>query len=998
MLPVPVHSPGNLRDSAMQAASRMLQDQGPVFIENRGQFDSRVKYLVKGSDANLWLTSDGIVFDFQRPVAKESSDAAVAKGSAEQPPSIIPARFGPGTKPEPPQMERLVFKQKLVGAGPNATIEARDPQPGMFNYFPSSDPDTWRTHVLAYKEVVYREVWRGIDLKLFANGPNLEEEFVVHPGADASAVRLAYEGVQGLTVVDDGSLKVATAFGDVIETSPRIYQEIAGKPVPLSGSFKVGAQNSCTFEVAKRDEQSDLIIDPTVIYSKTQRGKKAGQGSLLYSSFLGGSAYDIGNAIAVDNAGNVYITGQTNSTDFPTVGAFQGSGTGVFITKVNALGSAPLVYSTYLGQGALGFGIAVDSSGSAYVAGGSTNSNFPTTANAYDQAPCGAYGQGGSAFFTKLSPAGDALVYSTCLGQGDTANAIAVDASGNAYLTGAIALFYGSLPTTPGAYQPSDDPNTQAPAFLSVINPSASGASSLVYSTYFGGSQAAQGLPPDNGNGITVDSYGMAYLTGFTTHRDFPVTSGAYMTTYPGNNNCTGGALTAVPCPSAFIAKFNPQASGASSLLYSTYLGGVNTTIGLGIAVDSLGDAYVGGHTGYDSLWGWCGPTCTPAFPTTQGAYQTVPDREDAFVTKLNAAGNNLIYSTLLGGSAGHGGQAATGIALDASNEAYVTGFADSSNFPTTSNAYQLIDPNPGFQQGFVTQFNSTGTQLLYSSYLGGTMGATNGDLGGIAVDQVGDAYVTGSTSASDFPTQFPFQPAYAGNGDAFVTKFPIGNPVGISVSAIFPNVGGNAGQVTPVILGTGFHLGATAELSCGVNQVPGTNVIVIGDGRILEATFDLTSSPPGTCDVVVTNSDQTSAKLIQGLTIQQGGAPLITVDLVGLHNVIPGREYTYYAIVHNQGTIDSSDAVLLDVYGDGFGTAPTQIANLGVIGVPAGGDIDLHFPLSKRELGCNPVYLDWKEKKPKDMTCDELLAVLQYIADLLRIMAASPRGKKILY
>ena len=976
-------------------ANQMLQRQGPIFIENRGQFDRRVKFLVTGNGANLWLTNEGIVFDFQRPASKQSANAAEEKAASLKRLSPGHEPIDPRQKSDQPPMERLVFKQKLVNPNPNPTIEARDPQPGIYNYFPTSDPDTWRTHVLAYKEVVYHDIWKGIDLKLFANGPNLEEEFIVHPGADASAVRLAYEGIEGLSVADDGSLKVATAFGDIVETSPRIYQEIAGNTVPLSGSFKVGAQNSYAFEVAKRDEKADLIIDPTVVFSKPRDSRRAPSGNPpLYSSFLGGSQYDIGNAIAVDNAGNAYITGQTNSTDFPTMGAYQGSGTGVFITKVNALGSAPLVYSTYLGQAARGFGIAVDSSGSAYVVGGYTNPNFPTTANAYDQAPCGAFGQGGSAFFTKLSPAGDALIYSTCLGQGAIAYAVAVDAAGNAYLTGAIALTYGSLPTTAGAYQPSDDPNTQAPAFLSVINPSASGAPSLVYSTYFGGSHSAHGggPPTDQGNGIAVDSFGMAYLTGFTTSSDFPVTGGAYLTTYPGNNNCTGGALTAVPCPSAFIAKFNPQASGVSSLLYSTYLGGVNTTIGQGIAVDSLGNAYVGGHTGYDSLWGWCGATCTPAFPTTQGAYQTVPDTEDAFVTKLNAAGNNLIYSTLLGGSAGHGQQAAAGVALDATNDAYVAGWTNASNFPPAGNAYLPTDPNPAFQQGFVTQFNSTGTGLLYSSYLGGTMGGTNGDGGGIAVDQVGDAYVTGNTYAIDFPiTLSPFQPAYAGNGDAFVTKFPIGNPVGISVSAIFPNTGGNAGQVTPVILGTGFHLGATTQLNCGVNQVPGTNLTVTGDGRILEATFDLTSSSPGTCDVVVTNSDQTSAKLTQGFTIQQGGAPLITVDLVGLHNVIPGHEYTYYAIVRNQGTIDSSDAVLLSVYGDGFGTAPTQIANLGVIGVPVGGPIDLRFPLSKIGLDCNELYGDWTQKKPEDMNCDQLGQLIEFIANAIRNTGLTP-------
>ena len=299
---------------------------------------------------------------------------------------------------------------------------------------------------------------------------------------------------------------------------------------------------------------------------------------------------------------------------------------------------------------------------------------------------------------------------------GGTLNAlaVAVDAAGNAYLTGPSAGY--GLPITSGAFQSSQGPGARA--FFTVFNPSASGAASLLYSTYFGGSVPAGGPnpPTDAGNAITVDSYGMAYLTGFTTSSDFPVTTGAYMTTYPGNHRCTGGILYAVPCPSAFIAKFNPQASSLSSLLYSTYLGGVNTTIGQGIAVDSLGNAYIGGHTGYDLLWGWCGPTCTPAFSTTQGAYQTVPDTEDAFVTKLNAAGNNLVYSTLLGGNGGNAEQSAVGIALDTSNDAYVTGWTSATNFPPAGNAYLPNDPNPAFQQGFVTQFNSTGTGLLYSA------------------------------------------------------------------------------------------------------------------------------------------------------------------------------------------------------------------------------------------------------------------------------------------
>ncbi len=189
---------------------------------------------------------------------------------------------------------------------------------------------------------------------------------------------------------------------------------------------------------------------------------------------------------------------------------------------------------------------------------------------------------------------------------------------------------------------------------------------------------------------------------------------------------------------------------------------------------------------------------------------------------------------------------------------------------------------------------------------------------GGIAVDQVGDAYVTGSTYAIDFPiTSFPFQPLYAGNGDAFVTKFPIGTPYGISISGIVPNAGGNAGQVTPEIVGTGFHLGATTQLNCGVNQVPGTNVTISANGQILQATFDLTSSSPGTCDVVVTNPDQTSAKLGGGFTVQQGGAPNIQVQKIGtlaIKGDNPPINVTYQIVASNLGNIDVEQHFLSEV------------------------------------------------------------------------------------
>jgi hypothetical protein len=894
----------------LSAVNELLQRQGPIFIENRGQFDPRVKFLVTGNGANLWLTNEGIVFDFQRPSSKQSPDAAEAKPSFLERLSHGREPFDPRLKSDRPPMERLVFKQKLVSANPNPTIEARDPQPGIYNYFTGSDPDKWRTHVLAYKEVVYRDIWKGIDLKLFANGPNLEEEFTVHPGADPSSVQLVYEGIKGLSLADDGSLQVATAFGDMLETSPRIYQEIAGKFVPLSGNFKVGVQNSYTFEVAKHDQQSDLIIDPTVIYSEPRPGKKSGQGNLLYSSFLGGSQGDQGTAIAVDNAGNAYIAGWTHSSDFPTTpGAFQTTAPNgaAFVTKVNALGSAPLVYSTYLGgQNAQGNGIAVDSSGSAYAVGGSAGSGFPTTANAFQS------GCGGSAFVTKLTSGGDGLVYSTCLGYYvSLATAVAVDSAGNAYITGfgVDGEYGGSYPTTPNAFQ-VQTPTINGGAVISVLNPSASGASSLIYSSYLAGTPQDV-FYGDRGLGIAVDAYGKAYITGWTTSYDFPVTAGAYMTVYPGQPCCDfcgcAPALGGRLLPSTFVAKFDPLASGAASLIYSTFLGGSLGTVGNGLAVDPLGNTYVNGSTG--KAYGYTSGSPVP-FPTTPGAFQTVPDGNDAFVTKFNAAGNNLVYSTLLGGGdrQGNGENTGTAIALDASNDAYVTGWTRTSNFPTTPDAFQQY-PGGGGGYGancFVTKFNGAATQLVYSSYLGG--GTSDDYADGIAVDAVGDAYMTGWTASIDFPvTSFAFQPAYAGGADAFVTKFPIGDPAGISISAMLPSGGGNAGSVTVEVFGTGFHNGASVALTGACGSAVASPVIVGTGGQLLTATFNLTSNTPGVCDVTVVNVDGSRSTLSNAFTVVQGGGADVRLSVIAT-GVEPGFDTTYTISASNVGSIDSPE------------------------------------------------------------------------------------------
>ena len=415
--------------------------------------------------------------------------------------------------------------------------------------------------------------------------------------------------------------------------------------------------------------------------------------ALLYSTYLGGSGYDGGSGVAVDGSGNAYVTGSTNSSDFPTTpGAFQrqyhgGSGlctggvcSNAFVSKLNAMGSG-LVYSTYLGgsvrDGASG--IAVDTSGNAYLTGNTVSFDFPTTPGAFQTTSGGGFY--GDAFVSKLNAGGSALVYSTFLGgsSDDWGSGIAVGASGSAHVTGATDS--SDFPTTPGAFQTSlagtcfECTN----AFVTKLN---AAGSALVYSTYLGGSNS------DGGFGIAVDASSNAYVTGSATSSNFPVTPGAFQTIYGGNGD-------------AFISKLNPA---DSTLVYSTYLGGSNADWGGAVAVDSSGNAYV------------TGTADSSDFPTTPGAFQSTcaggsgypsPCR-DGFVSKLGAAGSALVYSTYLGGSNDEEG---LGIALDASGNVCVTGWTSSSDFPTTPGAFQTIYGGNG--DAFVTKFSSSSPGLV---------------------------------------------------------------------------------------------------------------------------------------------------------------------------------------------------------------------------------------------------------------------------------------------
>ena len=612
---------GAARHSILQAYAKLPL----VFVPNAGQASKSVRYYAQGPNFSFYFTRNKAVL-------------VLAKGHRRQ-----------------------VLDLHFLGANPHAALLTSKRQPGTVNYLTHGQrhPD-----LPTYGQLVYRNLWPGVDLAFSGARGRLEYEFRVRPGADPSQIRLSYAGAERLSFGAGGALVAHTPLGSVNDAAPRSYQTIGGRRVAVKSRYSL-AEGSYGFALGHHDPGKLLVIDP----------------SLAYSTFVGGSGQDAAAnpdqnmGVAVDSTGAAYITGMTESTDFPvTPGAFETTHNAttlgdddVFVTKLNRAGSA-LVYSTYFGGSSDDFvqALAVDGTGAAYVTGNTDSSDFPTTPGAFDTTSTHPIG-----FVTKLSPTGSTLDYSTLLGGSsgfDQPFAIAVDSTGAAYLTGRTGS--ADFPTTPGAFDRSY-PGGQESAFISKLN---AAGSALVYSTFLGGSSNT-----NSGAGIAIDSSGAAYVSGVTASTDFPTTTGAFSTGYNGGN------------VDAFVTKLNPA---GSSLVYSTYLGGNKSDDGNAIAIDSTGAAYV------------TGATDSPNFPTTAGAFQTsLKGNTNGHVTKLNPNGSGLDYSTYLGGS---GFEDLFGIAVDSSGAAFVTGSTDSTDYPTTPDAFQnsLTGGNPDV---VLTKLNAAG-------------------------------------------------------------------------------------------------------------------------------------------------------------------------------------------------------------------------------------------------------------------------------------------------
>jgi hypothetical protein len=630
----------------------------------------------------------------------------------------------------------------LAGSNPGATPSGVDRLSGTANVFIGDDPAKWRSGLPTFGRVRYRDVYPGVDLAYYGNQSRLEYDFRLAPGAEAGRIALDVDGADSVRVGADGALVIAVGAHRIRQAPPVAFQTIGGERHPVSSAYTLDGRR-VGFRLGAYDHTSPLTIDPLV---------------LGYSTQLGGTGSDEGDAIAVDASGAAYIGGNTQSTDFPTQDPIAGQ-TGdengnAFVAKVapDSGGAVTLDYSTYLGgdgSNEYAQGVAVDSQGAAYVTGSTDSTDFPIVDPIAGQST----GSDNNAFVAKLNPdSGGAVTlgYSTYLGGTgqDTGNAIAVDSSGAAYVAGQTSA--SDFPTQ-DAPQPTY--GTFFDAFVTRVNPepadvtepSTSDDASLAYSTYLGGSGS------DSAAGIAVDPSGAAYVAGTTnpiiTTVPFP-TQDAFQATSQGSND-------------EFVTKYSPDPGGATApaVAYSTLLGGGGYDNGRALAVDSSGAAYIAGESDSSN------------FPTTD-EFQPEQPGKDAVVTKLNPdpGGANpvtLAYSTYLGGG---GTDFAVGIAVDSTGAAYVTGNTDSGDFPTLD-PFQTDQP---LTDVFVTKFNADSggaASLAYSTYLGGSSVNSEG-AGGVAVDPTGVAYVAGETNSGDFPAQDPLAGQTGGSDEnAFVAR-----------------------------------------------------------------------------------------------------------------------------------------------------------------------------------------------------------------------------------
>ncbi len=748
VLPLVRSSPaGAVPAKPARAAGKAALGNLPLsFIENRGQTDRRASYYVQGKGASVFFTRHGLALSL------------IDQTHAHRQIGL-----------------RLDFEGARAGAGP----VGENRSPAFVSYF-KGRPGQWKTKIPTYSSVAYHDLWPGIDLVYSGMHGNLKYTFLVQPGADPSQIRMRWRGQSALRLNARGQVEVSTAARNLLDAAPSSYQLAGTRRVAIKSSYLLAAHHSFGFNVGGYDRSRPLVIDPAVF---------------VYSGFIGGSKDSSSSNVALDRSGDLYVIGDTTSSDFPVrVGpgkTYKDTGglDDVVVAKVKANGRG-LVYAGYIGgaKNDTAINIAVDRAGAAYLDGSTSSTQtdgFPVTVG-----PGLSYNGGGQdAWVAKVKPDGTGLEYCGYIGgngpgdpfgNNEQANGIAVDSAGNAYVGGFTRSDQRSFPNTakggfigmPGLKGYDKTFNSTIPflpdGWLAKVRPNGTG---LDYATYIGGGGA------DAVTGISADDHGNAYVNLFTASNQrpksaanpsggFPITRRAFNKTYTGPVSFPG------PPQEAAAAKIDTNLDGRASLKYLTYIGGGNEQP-FGNKVDASGAVYITGRTNADqrTFPSGHGFGRIPGFDhkLNGGRTKGSPPPSDAFVVKLNPSGSRLDYATYIGGS---GNELPVGIAVNKAGSAYISGTTSSRHrFPAVNGPSSRYHGGP--DDAFVAKLNPAGTALDYAGFVGGA----GDDQGlGMAVDGHGDAYISGFTDSS--PSTFPVKvgPSLLKSGpfgttDIFVAK-----------------------------------------------------------------------------------------------------------------------------------------------------------------------------------------------------------------------------------
>ncbi|MFC2084795.1 SBBP repeat-containing protein [Bacteroidota bacterium] len=691
------------------------------FEENVGQVNSEVKFTSRGQGYTISLTELGATITLSNPnlmLRNEAHDYLLSEFTSD----LFNIDFT--------ESNVTTLKMKLLNNLKPASIKGTDILPTISNYYSGNDPSRWIENVHNFKNVRYEEIYDGIDLIYYGNQGRLEYDFIVSPGSDPDNIRFKIDGTEKIEIDPDGNLLLFVNGGVLKQAKPVIYQIIEGEKIIISGSYLIADNNEISFKVGNYDLEKPLTIDPI----------------LLYSSYWGGSNFDLSQSIRVCPDGSAVISGYTKSIDYPNTSGFSkvSSDEDVFVTKIDATGSVILFSTIFGGSGydVSSGGMEIDSDGNIYITGGTLSSNFPTTPGAFSRIQRG-WNDG---FITKLSSEGQ-MVSSTLLGGtgGEGSADLALDENNFVYVTGGSNS--RNFPVTSNAFQSTN--RGWHNGTISILDQD---LSTLIYSTYLGGN-SNQG-----GNSIDVDSEGNFTVVGHTESSNFPLLN-PLQDTFRGGVNY--GNTTA---SDGFVTKFN----SSFEMVYSTYLGGYGREIARTLICDNDGNAYVGGLTTSQDF-----PTKS-AFQSTHGggpySNSLWYKNHDGFITKISPDGSEMILSTYFGGN-GQDYPITDALALDEFGNLLVVGVTRSTNFPVVSPIQENIG---GSSDAFISVFDNNCENLLFSTYLGGT----NSDHArGCTIDGNNDIYVTGVTEWIDFPGTIIGETS-GGGGDIFACKISMSGDI----------------------------------------------------------------------------------------------------------------------------------------------------------------------------------------------------------------------------